>query len=71
DELRICLLRLRSERIGERLADLQALIGAESQEGDSNDNHELERQFQALSRERELVKQAINAPATVAGERRS
>jgi hypothetical protein len=70
------LLRLRKERVQERLADLQALIsvGARDDEDDDN-NHsgdisELERQFQVLHLEREQLEQAINPAAVLAGQRR-
>jgi DNA primase len=76
EALRVVLLRLRKERVQERLADLQALIsvGARDDEDDDN-NHsgdisELERQFQVLHLEREQLEQAINPAAVLAGQRR-
>ena len=70
DALRVVLLRLRKERVQERLADLQALISVGSQDGDNDDIGELERQFQVLHLEREELEQAINPAAAVAGQRR-
>jgi DNA primase len=70
EALRVCLLRLRKERVQERLADLQALISIGSQGPDDNDIHDLERQFQVLHLEREQLEQAINPSAAMAGQRR-
>jgi DNA primase len=71
DALRDVLLRLRKERVQERLADLQALISVGSQDGDDNDGiGDLERQFQILHLEREQLEQAINPAAALAGQRR-
>jgi DNA primase len=70
EALRVVLLRLRKERVMERLADLQALIAAGPMDGDGETTGELERQFQALHLEREQLEQAINPSATLAGTRR-
>jgi DNA primase len=70
EALRVCLLRLRKERVQERLADLQALISVEAHDSDQDDTHELERQFQVLHLEREQLEQAINPSAVMAGQRR-
>jgi DNA primase len=71
DALRVVVLRLRKERVQERLADLQALISVGSQDGDDNDGiGDLERQFQVLHLEREQLEQAINPAAALAGQRR-
>jgi DNA primase len=73
EALRVVLLRLRKERVQERLADLQALISVGARDGDDNDNDnigELERQFQVLHLEREQLEQAINPAAVLAGQRR-
>jgi DNA primase len=70
EALRVCLLRLRKERVQERLADLQALISVEAHDSDQDDIHELERQFQVLHLEREQLEQAINPSAVMAGQRR-
>jgi DNA primase len=69
EALRVVLLRLRKERVQEKLADLQALIVAG---GDTDGERvgELERQFQALHLEREQLEQAINPSAVLAGTRR-
>jgi DNA primase len=69
EALRVVLLRLRKERVQEKLADLQALIFAG---GDTDGERvgELERQFQALHLEREQLEQAINPSAVLAGTRR-
>ncbi len=72
EALRVVLLRLRKERVQERLADLQALISVgAARDGDDNDDiGELERQFQVLHLEREQLEQAINPAAVLAGQRR-
>jgi DNA primase len=65
--LRVVRLRLRKERVQERLSDLQALISV----GARDDNiDELERQFQVLHLEREQLEQEINPAAALAGQRR-
>ncbi|MGH2402518.1 MAG: hypothetical protein ACRDE6_07375, partial [Candidatus Limnocylindria bacterium] len=71
EELRICLVRLRIQRAEEQLDDLQALIRAAADDGESNDIRELEQRFQGLTREREQLVRAMRGPALVAGERRS
>ena len=71
EALRVVLLRLRKERVQERLTDLQELISVGGR--DDNDNEdigELERQFQVLHLEREQLEQAINPAAVLAGQRR-
>jgi hypothetical protein len=71
EALRVVLLRLRKERVQERLADLQSLISVGARDGDDNDDiGELERQFQVLHLEREQLEQAINPSAVLAGQRR-
>jgi hypothetical protein len=70
EALRVCLLRLRKERVQERLADLQSLISIGSSDPDSTDIHDLERQFQVLHLEREQLEQAINPSAMLAGHKR-
>jgi DNA primase len=66
ESLRICLLRLRVERIEERLADLAMLIRAASDENDDTALRDTERQFQELTRERERLVTTIRTPALVA-----
>jgi DNA primase len=70
EALRVCLLRLRKERVQERLADLQALISVGSRDSEQTDTHDLERQFQVLHLEREQLEQAINPSAVMAGQNR-
>jgi DNA primase len=71
EAMRVVLLRLRKERVQERLADLQALISVGARDGDDHDDiGELERQFQVLHLEREQLEQAINPAAVLAGQRR-
>ena len=70
EAMRVVRLRLRKERVHERLADLQALISVGAVDGDDNDIGELERQFQVLHLEREQLEQAINPAAVLAGQRR-
>ncbi|MDQ4035461.1 MAG: DNA primase [Chloroflexota bacterium] len=71
EELRICLVRLRIQRAEEQLDDLQALIRAAADDGESDDIRELEQRFQALTREREQLVRLMRGPALLAGERRS
>jgi DNA primase len=70
EALRVCLLRLRKERVQERLADLQSLISMGSADPETTDIHDLERQFQVLHLEREQLEQAINPSAVLAGQKR-
>jgi hypothetical protein len=75
EALRVVLLRLRKERVQERLADLQALISVGARDDEDDNNHSedisaLERQFQVLHHEREQLEQAINPAAVLAGQRR-
>ena len=71
EALRVCLLRLRVNEAEVRMSDLQALIRASADDGDTNDIRVLERQFQELTREREQLMSEIRGPAVGAGERRS
>jgi DNA primase len=71
EALRVCLLRLRVNEAEARLSDLQSLIRASADDGDTNDIRVLERQFQELTREREELMREIRGPAVGAGERRS
>ena len=73
EALRVVLLRLRKERVQERLADLQSLISVSGRDDNDHDKEEigeLERQFQVLHLEREQLEQAINPAAVLAGQRR-
>jgi len=71
EALRVVLLRLRKERVQERLTDLQALISVGGRDdSDNEDISDLERQFQVLHLEREQLEQAINPAAVLAGQRR-
>ena len=70
EALRVCLLRLRKERVQERLTDLAALISIGSRDPDHDDLHGLERQFQVLHLEREQLEQEINPSAAMAGSKR-
>ncbi|MFN2419677.1 MAG: DNA primase [Candidatus Limnocylindria bacterium] len=71
EDLRVCLVRLRIAGVNERLADLETLIRAASDDGASDDIHELERTVHQLHQERGQLEHAMNARAMVAGERRS
>lgn len=71
EELRICVLRLRIERMGEKIDDLQALVRAESDEDPTTDIREQEQQLLQLQRDREELKAAMREPAVVAGGRSS
>ena len=71
EALRVCLLRLRVNEAEARMSDLQALIRASADEGDTSDIRGLEQQFQELTRQREQLVREIRGPAVGAGERRS
>ena len=71
EDLRVSLVRLRIARVNEQLADLETLIRAASDDDASEDIHELERRVHQLHQERGQLEHAMNAPAMVAGERRS
>jgi DNA primase len=71
EDLRVCLVRLRISRINEQLADLEALIRAASDDGGTDDVGELERKVHQLHEARRQHEEAMNAPAALAGERRS
>ncbi|MGI8658230.1 MAG: DNA primase [Candidatus Limnocylindria bacterium] len=71
EELRVCLVRLRIQRLEEQLDDLQALIRAASDDDASIEVRALEHRFQELTREREQLVRTINRPAEMAGARRS
>ena len=71
ESLRISLLRMRVDRLEERLSDLESLIRAAADDAESNDLRELERQLHVLAREREHLVRAIRTPALVAVEGRS
>jgi DNA primase len=71
ESLRVSLVRMHVERVEERLSDLQSLIRAASEETESNDLRDLERQFQELTQEREQLVRTMKMPALVAAEGRS
>jgi predicted Zn-dependent peptidase len=71
EELRVCLVRMRIQRAEEQLDDLEALIRAASDDDTSDDIRELEQRFQALTREREQLVQAMRGPAVAVGGRSS
>ena len=71
ESLRVSLVRMSVERVEERLADLESLIRAASDEAESNDLRELERQFQELTQEREQLVRTMRMPALVAAQGRS
>jgi len=71
EDLRICLIRLRIERVQEQLADLEVLIRAASDDDATDDVGLLQRKVHQLHAERRQLEEAMNAPAMVAGERRS
>lgn len=71
EALRVSLVRMHVERVEERLADLESLIRAASDEAESNDLRDLERQFQELTQEREQLVRTMSKPALVAAQGRS
>jgi hypothetical protein len=71
EALRVSLLRLRIGETESRMSDLQALIHASAEDGETTDIRVLEQQFQALTREREQLMREIRGPAVGAGDRRS
>ena len=71
EALRVTLLRLRVQATEDRLSDLGSLIRANADDGADEDIRDLERQFQALTREREQLVRAMRGPAVAAGERRT
>jgi hypothetical protein len=71
ESLRVSLVRMRVERAEERLADLESLIRAASEESEPNDLRDLERQFQELTQEREQLVRTMRMPALVAAQGRS
>ena len=71
EDLRVCLVRLRIARVNDQLADLEALIRAASEEDAAGDVGELERRVHQLHETRRQLEGEMNAPALVAGERRS
>ncbi|MCA1588392.1 MAG: DNA primase [Chloroflexi bacterium] len=71
ESLRVSLVRMNVERVEERLSDLESLIRAASEETESNDLRDLERQFQELTQEREQLVRTMRTPALVAAQGRS
>jgi DNA primase len=71
DALRICLLRLRVERIDERLRNGRLLMEEAQRESDGARLEQIERQMDQLGRQKAEVTRAMREPAVVAGGRRS
>jgi DNA primase catalytic core len=71
EALRVSLLRLRIGETESRMSDLQALIHASAEDGETTDIRVLEQQFQALTRDREQLMRETRGPAVGAGDRRS
>jgi DNA primase len=71
ESLRVSLVRMRVERVEERLGDLESLIRAAADDGESDDLRGLERQFQELTQEREQLVRTMRMPALVAAQGRS
>jgi DNA primase len=68
ESLRVSLVRMKVERVEERLADLEALIRAAADESNVEELRDLERQFQALTGEREQLVRTMRMPALVAAQ---
>ena len=71
EDLRVCLIRLGIAHIREQLSDLETLIRAASEDAVAEDIQSLERRVHQLHVERRQLEESMNAPALVAGERRS
>ena len=71
EDLRVCLVRLRISHIQEQLSDLETLIRAASEDAVADDVRSLERRVHQLHLERRQLEESMNAPALVAGGRRS
>jgi DNA primase len=71
DALRICLLRLRVDRLEEEMRDGQLLLEGAQREGDGERLEQIEQRINLLGRERAEITQAIHEPAMAAGARRN
>jgi hypothetical protein len=71
DALRICLLRLRVERIDERLRNGRLLLEEAQRDSDGARLEQIERQMDQLGRRKAEMTRAMREPAVVAGGRRS
>lgn len=71
DALRSCLLRLRVERIDERLRNGRLLLEEAQRDSDGARLEQIERQMDQLGRQKAEVTRAMREPAVVAGGRRS
>ncbi len=69
--LRTCLLRLREQRIDERIRNGRLLLEAAERDGDEARLKEIERKIDELGREKAEVTRAMRQPAEMAGGRRS
>ncbi|PZR64892.1 MAG: DNA primase [Chloroflexi bacterium] len=71
EALRVCLLRLRRARIEEAIREGRLLLEDAQREGDREQLERIEHQITQLGREKADVTRAMQAPAPVAGARRS
>jgi hypothetical protein len=69
--LRVTLLRLREQRVDERIRSGRVLLEEAQRDGDRTRLQEIERKLDELGREKADVTKAMREPAPVAGGRRS
>ena len=69
ETFRVCILRLRRERIDEGLAEARLLLDSAVRDGDSDRIDEVQRWITGLARERELLDREMSEPAAVAARR--
>jgi DNA primase len=69
--LRTTLLRLREQRVEERIRSGRVLLEAAQRDGDSARLEEIERKLDELGRQKAEVTKAMREPAPLAGARRS
>jgi DNA primase len=68
---RVCLLRMRAERLDEAIRDGRLLLDEAAREGDRSRLHDIEHEIDRLGRQKAEVTRAMHEPAGPAGERRT
>ena len=71
DALRVCLMRLRVERLDEEIRDGQLLLEGAQREGDRERLEEIEQRINLLGREKAEATRSMHEPAMAAGARRN
>ena len=71
EALRVCLLRLREERLEEEIGDLRLIQESAAREGDRSQLAVIEQRINLRGREKAEVTKAIRQPAELAGARRT